>query len=113
MFFRLFLVSLQNSAQDVFSEDIVFENTQGPISFNTDKVYSGFLEGKNTYNRNYHMDRSTIFKFEKELFIPTLYYAALYHYEHTRKINPFKKVYEVYHQTIIVNVSFTQTQTFK
>ena len=43
--FRLFLVSLQNSAQDVFSDDVIFENSQGPISFNTDHIYSGFLEG--------------------------------------------------------------------
>ena len=44
-FSRIFLVSLQRSAQDVFSDDVVFENSRGPISFNADKVYSGFLEG--------------------------------------------------------------------
>jgi hypothetical protein len=45
---RLFLISLQKSAQDIFSDDVIFENTQGPISFNTEKIYSGFLEGKQT-----------------------------------------------------------------
>ena len=62
IFFRLFLVSLQNSAQDVFSEDIVFENTQGPISFNTDKVYSGFLEGKNIL---FNFDRISTYHIKK------------------------------------------------
>ena len=44
-FFRLFQVTLRQDAQSVFTDDVVFENSLGPINFKTDSVYSGFLEG--------------------------------------------------------------------
>jgi len=43
--FRLFQVTLRQDAQSVFTDDVVFENSLGPINFKTDSVYSGFLEG--------------------------------------------------------------------
>ena len=45
LFFRLFQVTLRQDAQSVFTDDVVFENSLGPINFKTDSVYSGFLEG--------------------------------------------------------------------
>ena len=45
IFFRLFQVTLRQDAQSVFTDDVVFENSLGPINFKTDSVYSGFLEG--------------------------------------------------------------------
>ena len=44
--FRLFQVTIRQDAQSVFTDDVVFENSLGPINFQTDNVYSGFLEGK-------------------------------------------------------------------
>jgi disintegrin and metalloproteinase domain-containing protein 10 len=41
---RLFQVTLRQDAQSVFTDDVVFENSLGPINFKTDSVYSGFLE---------------------------------------------------------------------
>ena len=42
---RLFRLQLYPSRDSVFTRDVVFENTLGPIEFNSDQVYSGFLEG--------------------------------------------------------------------
>ena len=49
LFFRLFQVTLRQDAQSVFTDDVVFENSLGPINFKTDSVYSGFLEGNFSY----------------------------------------------------------------
>ena len=44
--YRLFKVTIRQDAQSVFADDVIFENSLGPINFNKDSVYSGFLEGK-------------------------------------------------------------------
>ena len=44
--YRLFKVTIRQDAQSVFADDVIFENSLGPIDFNRDSVYSGFLEGK-------------------------------------------------------------------
>ena len=44
--YRLFKVTIRQDAQSVFADDVIFENSLGPIDFNKDSVYSGFLEGK-------------------------------------------------------------------
>ena len=37
---------LVHSGDSIFSNDVSFENTAGPIDFKTDRVYSGTIEGK-------------------------------------------------------------------
>ena len=51
--FRLFKVTIRQDAQSVFADDVIFENSLGPINFNKDKVYSGFLEGKNKLEESF------------------------------------------------------------
>ena len=42
---RLFRLRLAEDSQNIFSDDITFETTDGKIFFDKSKVFSGFLEG--------------------------------------------------------------------
>ena len=44
--YRLFRMRLVHSGDSIFSNDVSFENTVGQIQFETDRIYTGTLEGK-------------------------------------------------------------------
>ena len=41
---RLFRLRLAEDSQNIFSDDITFETTEGKIFFDKSKIFSGFLE---------------------------------------------------------------------
>ena len=41
----MFRLRLAEDSQNIFSDDITFETTEGKIFFDKSKVFSGFLEG--------------------------------------------------------------------
>ena len=43
-FYRLFRLRLQESSGNIFSPDVSFENTAGKIVYNTEKIFSGYME---------------------------------------------------------------------
>lgn len=63
---RLFKIRLRRSASEVFADDVVFESTQGPIDYETDRIYEGELEGKLRLSST-RCDFQSIFLFFSEL----------------------------------------------
>jgi len=58
---RLFRVRLRRSAASIFTDDIQFENSHGSLSFNTDHIYSGYLEDDESSEVDGIVDKNGLF----------------------------------------------------